>query len=129
MQYAENRALRERMYRAYATRASEFGPPELDNSALMRDILELRQEERSCWATPSFAESRWCPRWRFALSRCSDFLRDLARRARPFAERDMAELRDFAKTELGIAELQAWDVCLREREAEEKPAMPSATRR
>ncbi|MFS9669871.1 M3 family metallopeptidase, partial [Klebsiella pneumoniae] len=56
MQYATNRALRETMYRAYATRASEFGPAERDNSTLMQEIVALRQEEAQLLGYANFAE-------------------------------------------------------------------------
>ena len=110
MQYAANRALRETLYRAYSTRASEFGPAERDNSALMRDILTLRQEEAALLGYATFADVSLVPKMADNPQQVMGFLRDLAQRARPFAEKDMAELREFARTELGLADLQAWDV-------------------
>ena len=62
MQYAENRALRETLYRAYVTRASEFGRPELDNTALMRELLALRQEEAQLLGYRNFAEVSLVPK-------------------------------------------------------------------
>ena len=110
MQYAQDRALRERLYTAYATRASEFGPPELDNAPMMRELLALRQEEARLlgYATP--AELSLVPKMAGSPDQVIAFLNDLGRRARPGAERDLAELREFARTELGLADLQAWDV-------------------
>jgi oligopeptidase A len=110
MQYATNRHLRETMYRAYSTRASEFGPTERDNTGLMKEIAGLRQEEAALLGYKSFAEVSLVPKMANSPQQVMDFLRDLAKRARPFAEKDMAELRDFAKTECGIDDLQAWDV-------------------
>ena len=110
MQYANNRALRETLYRAYATRASETGPTERDNTPLMREIVGLRQEESALLGYKNFAEVSLVPKMATNPQQVMDFLRDLAKRARPFAEKDMAELRDFAKTECGITDLQAWDV-------------------
>ena len=110
MQYAENRALRETLYRAYTTRASEFGPTERDNSALMRDIVALRQEESKLLGYANFAEVSLVPKMATSPAQVIAFLRDLAHRARPFAEQDMAELRSFAKDQCGISDLQAWDV-------------------
>ncbi|TAK95975.1 MAG: oligopeptidase A, partial [Aquabacterium sp.] len=110
MQYATNRHLRETMYRAYSTRASEFGPTERDNTALMRDIVALRQEEAVLLGYKTFADVSLVPKMARNPTQVMDFLRDLAKRARPFAEKDMAELREFARTECGIDDLQAWDV-------------------
>ena len=110
MQYAENRALRERLYRAYVTRASEFGDrPELDNSALMQQLLMLRQEEAQLLGYGNFAEVSLVPKMAESPAQVLDFLRDLGRRARPFAEQDLAEMREFAATRLGLADMQAWD--------------------
>ncbi|XHS78366.1 M3 family metallopeptidase [Burkholderiaceae bacterium UC74_6] len=110
MQYAEDRALREQLYRAYATRASELGEPTLDNSALMQELLMLRQEESQLLGYANFAEASLVAKMAHSSSEVLDFLRDLARRARPFAEKDLAELREFAATELNLTDLQAWDV-------------------
>jgi oligopeptidase A len=109
MQYGENRALRERLYRAYATRASELGKPEVDNSAVMRELLALRQEEAKLLGYANYAEVSLVPKMADTPAEVIEFLRDLARRARPFAEKDLAELREFARTELGLPDLQAWD--------------------
>jgi oligopeptidase A len=110
MQYAGDRALRERLYRAYATRASEFGPAALDNGPLMQEILTLRQEQARLLGHASFAELSLVPKMAGSPAQVTAFLRDLARRARPQAERDLAELRDFARRELGLPDLQAWDM-------------------
>ncbi|NBU49705.1 MAG: M3 family peptidase [Betaproteobacteria bacterium] len=109
MQYAHSRTLRETLYRAYSTRASEFGPAERDNTALMQELLELRQEEASLLGYANYAEVSLAPKMAQSPQQVLDFLRDLARRARPYAQRDMAELRDFAARELGLQDLQAWD--------------------
>lgn len=106
IQYAENRALRERLYRAYVTRASEQGKPEWDNSAAMREIVALRQEEARLLGYASFAEVSLAPKMASTPAEVAGFLRDLASRARPFAEKDLAELREFAKGE----PLEAWDI-------------------
>ena len=106
MQYAENRALRETLYRAYVTRASEQGKPEWDNTAAMREIVALRQEEAQLLGYASFAEVSLAPKMASTPAEVNTFLRDLARRARPFAERDLAELREFAKGQ----PLESWDV-------------------
>jgi oligopeptidase A len=110
MQYAEDRALRETLYRESATRASEFGKAEWDNTPLIARILELRREDAGLLGYPNFAELSLVPKMAQTAAQVVDFLRDLARRARPFAEKDLAELRDFAGAELGLDKLESWDV-------------------
>ncbi|MFL6663739.1 MAG: M3 family metallopeptidase, partial [Rhizobacter sp.] len=110
MQHGANRALRETLYRAYVTRASEFGPPELDNAGLMKEILQLRQEEALLLGYCNHAEVSLVPKMAESPEQVESFLHDLGRRARPGAERDMAELREFARAELGLPELEAWDI-------------------
>jgi oligopeptidase A len=110
MQYGSNRALRETLYTAYTTRASELGAAELDNSAVMRELLALRQEEATLLGLASYAELSLVPKMADSPAQVNEFLRDLARRARSSAERDLAELHEFARTELGLPELQAWDM-------------------
>ena len=109
MQYARNRRLRELMYTAYVTRASELGPHERDNSPLMRELLALRQEAATLLGHANYAEVSLVPKMARSTAEVSGFLRDLARRARPFAETDLTELRRFAASELGLDDLQAWD--------------------
>ena len=110
MQYADHRPLRETLYRAYSTRASEFGPPEWDNTALIAELLKLRAEEAALLGFANAAELSLATKMASTPQQVLDFLRELARRARPFAEQDLAELRAFARDELGLADLQAWDV-------------------
>lgn len=110
MQYAESRRLRAALYRAHATRAAEFGPAELDNTPLIRRLLELRREEAQLLGYANFAEVSLVPKMAESVPQVLAFLRDLAVKARPFAEKDIAELRDFARSELGIATLEPWDV-------------------
>lgn len=109
MQYADDRALRETLYRAYGTLASEQGDPALDNSPLIEQLLALRAEESQLLGYGHFAELRLQTRMARHADQVQDFLRDLASRARPHAERDLAQLREFAAAELGIADLQPWD--------------------
>jgi oligopeptidase A len=110
MQYAQNRALRERLYTAYATRASEFGPAPLDNSPLIRELLALRQEEAQLLGYANAAEVSLVPKMAGSPAQVIAFLEDLGHRARPGAERDLAALREFARSELGLPELHAWDI-------------------
>jgi oligopeptidase A len=109
MQYADNRALREQLYTAYVTRACEAGPAERDNGPVMAELLRLRQEEATLLGYPSYADVSLVPKMAESPAQVLTFLRDLARRARPYAERDLAELREFAATELGLSDLQSWD--------------------
>ena len=109
MQYATDRALREQFYRAFGTRASEFGPAELDNSALMQELLALRHEDAALLGHDHFAELALVPKMARSSQEVLDFIGDLVQRAKPHAERELAELRAFAGAELGLPELQAWD--------------------
>lgn len=110
MQYATHRPLRETLYRAYVTRASDLGPAERDNSALMSELLALRQEEARLLGYPTFADVSMVPKMARSPAQVLEFLRDLAKRARPYAERDLAEVRDYAVRQLGIADPQPWDL-------------------
>jgi oligopeptidase A len=110
MQYAEDRSLRADMYRAYATRASEIGNPALDNTALIASILPLRREAARLLGYASYAELSLVPKMADTPAQVVGFLEDLARRARPHAERDLAELRAFAREALGIEPLESWDL-------------------
>ena len=110
MQMGRNRALRETLYKAYVTRASESGPAERDNSPVMREMLQLRQEEAELLGYRNFAELSLVPKMAGSPDEVIAFLRDLGHRARPSAAADLAELRDFAARELDLPDLQAWDV-------------------
>ena len=109
MQYADNRNLRETLYRAYATRASELSKPEWDNTGLISDILKLKQEEAQMLGFENFAQLSLATKMADTPKQVTDFLATLAERAKPYAERDMQELVACAK-KLGINEMQAWDV-------------------
>ena len=110
MQYAQDRSLREQLYRAYITRASDQGPPERDNTALMAELLSLRREEAALLGHASFAELSLVPKMAESPAQVMAFLRDIAAHARRHAERDLAELREFAAQHLGLADLQPWDL-------------------
>ncbi len=109
MQYAEDRSLRQTMYRESVTRASEFGRPDWDNTPLIARIVELRRELAQLLGYRNYAEVSLVPKMAESPAQVLAFLEDLARRARPFAENDMAELREFARRELGLDPLEAWD--------------------
>ena len=118
MQYALDRKLRETLYRAYSTRASEHPSAptaaediaRLDNGPVIAEILRLRREEAQLLGYRSFAEVSLVPKMADTPAQVIDFLRDLAGRARPFGERDLAELARFARERLGIDVLEPWDV-------------------
>jgi oligopeptidase A len=110
MQYADDRELRARMYRAYATRASEFGKSEWDNGPLIDRMLKLRAEESAMLGYRNFAEVSLVPKMAESPFEVAAFLRDMAAKARPFAEKDVAELREFARQELGMDKLESWDM-------------------
>ena len=110
MQYADNRSLREKMYRAYGTRASEFGKPEWDNTALMNEIVKLRGEEAQLLGFANYGELSLASKMANSPQQVVEFMRELSQRARPFAEKDLSELREFARAELEISEVQSWDV-------------------
>ena len=112
MQFARSGALREQLYRAYVTRASDQAPAELarfDNTALMVELLALRHEEARLLGYRHFADVSLVPKMAESPEQVTAFLRDLAKKARPFAEQDLADLRAFAADHLGIADPQAWD--------------------
>ena len=112
MQFAHSSALRAVLYRAYVTRASDQAAPEFqkfDNSAIIRELLILRQEEAQLLGYPNFGTLSLVPKMADSPDTVITFLRDLAHKARPFAEKDIADLRTFAKESLGITDPQAWD--------------------
>lgn len=114
MQYARNRDLRARFYRANATRASEFGDsgskPEWDNTPIMKRLLELRLEDAQMLGFKNFAEESMVRKMAESPAQVLAFLRDMAAKAKPHAEKDVAELRQFARDNLGLETLESWDV-------------------
>ncbi|TFW29143.1 M3 family peptidase [Massilia arenosa] len=115
LQFCDNRSLRETIYRANATKASEMGAvfselEKWDNTSNIAQLLRLRDEEAKLLDYRNFAEVSLVPKMAESPEHVIEFLEDLARRARPFAEKDLAELRAFAKSELGLDELNAWDI-------------------
>jgi oligopeptidase A len=112
MQFARSSALRERLYRAYVTRASEQAEGEavkFDNTPLMQELLALRHEEAQLLGIADFATLSLVPKMADSPEQVIAFLRDLAAQARPFAEQDLADMRAFAASELGLKDPQAWD--------------------
>ncbi|WP_313517741.1 oligopeptidase A [Pseudomonas sp.] len=111
MTYADDRALREEVYTAYCTRASDQGPNagQNDNGPLMEQILDLRQELARLLGFGSYAELSLASKMAESTDQVLSFLRDLGVRGKPFAAQDLAELKVFA-AEQGLSDLQSWDV-------------------
>jgi len=110
MQYAEHRPLRELMYRASATRASEFGKKELDNTPLITEIVNLRREMAQLLGFESFGAYSLEAKMAESPAQVIQFLEDLAAKAKPFAQRDLDELNQYARDELKMPALEAWDI-------------------
>lgn len=108
MTYADDRALREEIYRAYTSRASEFGAPEHDNSAVMTEILALRQEMAALLGFANYAELSLASKMAPSVAKVREFLVDLAEQARQPALADLAQIQAEAEA-VGITALQAWD--------------------
>ncbi len=112
MQFAHSSSLRQRLYRAYVTRASDQAEGEgtkFDNTAAMSELLALKLEEAQLLGYRHFADVSLVPKMAESPEQVIAFLRDLAQRARPHAEKDLADLRAFAASELGLTDPQPWD--------------------
>ncbi|HMM66098.1 MAG TPA: M3 family metallopeptidase [Dokdonella sp.] len=108
--YADDRELRARVYRAYGTRASENADEgKFDNSARIEKIMALRHESAQLLGFANTAEESLATKMAESPDQVIAFLRDFVAKARPMAEADLAELREFARTQLHIHELQPWD--------------------
>ncbi|WP_018937507.1 MULTISPECIES: M3 family metallopeptidase [unclassified Thioalkalivibrio] len=112
MTHAEDRDLRFRVYEAFTTRASDLGPGagNHDNSEIMVEILQLREEKAHLTGFRHYAERSLATKMADSAEQVEGFLQDLAHRARPRAERDLDELRAFARDELDLGTLEAWDM-------------------
>ena len=112
MQFGTHRPLREQLYRAYVTRASEQAAGDacrFDNSGVMAELLALRQEEAQLLGYRHHADVSLVPKMAQSPEQVIAFLRDLAQKARPYAEQDLADMRAFAAEHLDLADPQAWD--------------------
>lgn len=120
-QYSENRALRQRMYEAYVTRASELGTQfgngkaEWDNTQNMLDQLRLRNEEAAMLGYRNYAELSIAPKMARTVNEVDHFLVDIAKRAKPFARADWETLQQFARTDFNLGltpddPVQPWDI-------------------
>jgi oligopeptidase A len=126
MQFAQSSALREKLYRAYVTRASDKSESKAsdlaatpstpsantisqDNTTCVQEILALRHEEAQLLGYANYAEVSLASKMAQSPAEVMTFLRDLAKRAKPYAEKDVAELREFAAKQLNLKDPQAWD--------------------
>ena len=112
MTYADNRELRREVYQAFSTRASDQGPHagEWDNSEVMEQILALRHEQARLLGFANYAERSLARKMARSTDEVMQFLVDLAERSRPQAQRELNELKAFAKEQFGMQELEAWDI-------------------
>ncbi|MBV1789299.1 oligopeptidase A [Marinobacterium sp. D7] len=112
MTHAEDRSLREELYRAYSTRASDQGPTagQWDNSAIMTEILELRTELAKLLGFDNYADYSLATKMAQSSDQVIGFIRDLAGKSRTMAERELGELKGFALETDGLDELCAWDL-------------------
>ena len=112
MSFADNRALREEVYTAYMTRASDRGPNggQYDNSAIMAEIIELRTEKASLLGFDSYADYSVETKMVDSSEQVINFIADLAEVAVPVAKQEIDQLKSFAQEQGGPAEIQAWDI-------------------
>lgn len=111
LQYAQNRKLRETLYHAYVTRASELDfDGKFNNNDVMRRIVELREKEAALLGYRNYGEVSLATKMAQSPDEVIAFLRDLAQKSLPQAKADMAEVKAFAKEKLGIANPQSWDL-------------------
>lgn len=112
MKYLDNRELRWLMYEAYTTRASDQGPQagQWDNTSLMENILKSRHDIATLLGYKNFAEYSLVTKMADSPARVLNFLMDLVEKSKSFGEREMQELRKFAKEKDGITDLEAWDI-------------------
>ena len=112
MLYADNAALREEMYRAYATKASDQGPNagKWDNTDIIQQTLALRSEIAQLLGFSSYSERSLATKMAESTDQVTGFLRDLAAKSKPQAEKELEEVRAYAKDTHGVTELNAWDL-------------------
>lgn len=112
MKYAASAALRRELYTAYMTRASDQGPNagQWDNQPLMEQLLALRHELARLLDYANYAERSLAKKMAQTTQQVLDFLNDLAQRSRPMAQRELDELKSFAREHFAVQELDAWDI-------------------
>ncbi|MDA0130176.1 oligopeptidase A [Vibrio sp. MarTm2] len=112
MTYCDNQELRKELYEAYVTRASDRGPKagEWDNTEIINEQLKLRHEIARMLGFNTYSEKSLATKMAENTSQVLGFLNDLASKAKPQGEREVEELRQFAKAEFGVEELNLWDI-------------------
>ncbi|PCI61038.1 MAG: oligopeptidase A [Gammaproteobacteria bacterium] len=112
MMYCDNQTLREQLYRAFVTRASEQGSNhgEFDNSSVMNEILALRHELAQLLGFSNYAEKSLATKMANSMTEVMNFLENLASKSQQQGKRDYQELREFAQQKFKINELQTWDL-------------------
>ena len=111
IQYADNRELREQIYRAYVTRASELSDEgKFDNTANVEQTLANALKTAKLLGFKNYSELSLATKMADTPEQVLNFLHDLARRAKPFAEKDFAEIKAFARENLNIEDPQSWDL-------------------
>ena len=109
---SDNRVLREEMYKAYCTRASKEGPTagKWDNTEIIEETLALRKEKAQLLGFNHYADFSIAPKMAETAEQVVNFLRELSEKSKPFAEKEYAQLKEFALNEYGINDLQPWDM-------------------
>lgn len=117
MMYADNQALREEMYRAYVTRASDQDgvsfkgeSGRFDNSKIIDETLELRHQKANLLGFENFTEYSLATKMAEDSSQVIEFLEDLAKKSKPQAQQEKQEIEDFAFEKFGQSNLQSWDI-------------------
>ncbi len=112
MTYADNRELRHELYQAFSTRASDQGPQagQWDNSKVMEEILANRHEKAQLLSFDNYAERSLATKMARNPNEVISFLEDLAERSHPQAQHELDELRDYAKQQFAVEQLEAWDI-------------------
>jgi oligopeptidase A len=110
MQYCNNRSLREQLYRAFVTRASELNDAKFDNTALMQQIVALRAQQAALLGYDNYAQVSLAAKMAQNPAQVDGFLLDLAQKAKPGAELDYQLVKAHARNQLGIHDFQAWDL-------------------
>ena len=110
MESCVDRELREEMYRAYVTRASDCGESQYDNSNTIVEILGARHEKARLLGFDSFAHLSFATKMAVDPKRALDLMTELSQKARPQAESEYETLKDYAALHLGVSELMPWDI-------------------
>jgi oligopeptidase A len=111
MSYAEDRSLREEMYQAYITRASDQGPnAKYDNTPLMNELLALRHEQAKLLGFNNYAELSLATKMADSTTQVMEFMNDLVARVYQQANDELAKLQEFAANKWNISPIKPWDI-------------------